>query len=87
VLASAGETVKAAPVAAEAEPELAPEAAPPEIHAATEEIPPEYRLLAPVELRFVGERDVVGVRADTETVAAFRRIADALTEGIRDDGR
>ena len=87
VLAIAGETVKVVPVDAGAEPEPAPEAAPPLRGAATELIPPEYRLLAPVELRFVGERDVVGVRADTETVAAFQRIADALTEGIQDDGR
>lgn len=50
--------------------------------------PADHRLLAPVELRFVGESSVVGVRADTETAAAFQRAADTLTDGIgRDDTR
>jgi len=49
--------------------------------------PPEYELAAPVELRFAGDSGVVGVRADTEMAAAFRRLADELTEGIGNDER
>lgn len=46
--------------------------------------PKDHRLLAPIELRFVGESSVVGVRADTETAAAFQRAADELTDGMMD---
>ncbi len=46
--------------------------------------PADQRLVAPIVLRFVGESSVVGVRADTETAAAFERIADELTGGMMD---
>jgi len=48
---------------------------------------PDYELTAPVELRFAGDSGVVGIRADTETAAAFRRMADELTKGIDNDER
>ena len=54
---------------------------------ATETAAPDYELTAPVELRFAGDSGVVGIRADTETAAAFRRMADELTEGIDTDER
>lgn len=48
---------------------------------------PEYQLTAPVELRFAGDSGVIGIRADTETAAAFRRLADELTESIDNEER
>ena len=48
---------------------------------------PDYQLTAAVELRFAGDSGVIGIRADTETAAAFRRLADELTENIDNEER
>jgi len=61
--------------------------APEPVAALGEAASPDYELTAPVELRFAGDSGVVGIRADTETAAAFRRMADELTEGIDNDER
>lgn len=74
----------AMPRTAVSDPGREPEPTKAEARAAGTESAAEYRLLAPIELRFTGESSVVGVRADTETAAAFQRAADELTDGMMD---